>query len=73
VACGFEAGASKMEHKLCSSTRNHGLVTQSLVAAPYIFTRLDNHGRFHIKLKKLQVLKHEYAEEKTKGCHLDDG
>jgi hypothetical protein len=27
--------------------------------------------RFHIKLKKLQVLKFNHAEEETKGCHLD--
>jgi hypothetical protein len=29
-------------------------------------------GDFHIKLKKLQVLERNYAEEKTKDCHLYD-
>jgi hypothetical protein len=28
---------------------------------------------FHIQLKKLQVLERDYAEEETKGCHLNDG
>jgi hypothetical protein len=30
-------------------------------------------SRFHIELKKLQVLEHDYAKEKMKGCHLYDG
>jgi hypothetical protein len=30
-------------------------------------------GCFQIKLKKLQVLERNYAEEKTKGSHLYGG
>jgi hypothetical protein len=30
-------------------------------------------SRFHIKLKNLQLLERDYAEEKMKGYHLYDG